>query len=271
MLLGRNCRKQDVKEALQLAASCDHPDAQWLTEIFAGKNVQTKHEAHAVFLEQGENDARSLCFSEMIFSPPDNVSRLRRSAQLGYAFAQACMACITRGEERFLFASQAALQGERDGFNILGGKENSLVAAKLNSVWAMGVYGSYLDDLDPQRWYWWGLAASRGDNGNFMANFSKQVDPPVVFMIGRALKGNIDMEKREIFGINACFDSRIGPAERAVEFFIDQCDAARKAINMWTRIALRVGNSKLNKDIRKKVGMLIWEARDLAEYRKARK
>jgi hypothetical protein len=45
---------------------------------------------------------------------------LRRSAELGFAFAQAWMAGRTEGEEKFKFAQLAAAQGERDGFSWLG-------------------------------------------------------------------------------------------------------------------------------------------------------
>ena len=73
------------------------------------------------------------------------------------------------------------------------------------------------------------------------------------------------MEKKEIFGSSDYFDSRVGPANKAIDFFVAQCAAARKAVDMWCLLAVRL-NSKVNKDIRKKIGMLIWEARDKAEY-----
>jgi TPR repeat protein len=77
---------------------------------------------------------------------------LRRSAELGFAFAQALMAEETRGEEKFKFAQLAAAQGERDGFFWLGccfrdgegcekdldkAKENFLLASELGHVSAM--------------------------------------------------------------------------------------------------------------------------------------
>jgi hypothetical protein len=86
-----------------------------------------------------------------------------------------------------------------------------------------------------------------------------------VFTIGRALRGHIDTEKRKIFGDNYDFDSRIGPANRAIDFFTAQCAAARRAVNAWCLMAVRI-NSKVNRDIRKMIGMMIWEARELADY-----
>ena len=48
--LGHNNVKQDVKRALELASTCQHPDAKWLLKVFAGKDVTTKEEARVVFL-----------------------------------------------------------------------------------------------------------------------------------------------------------------------------------------------------------------------------
>jgi hypothetical protein len=48
-LLGRNGVKQDVKRALDLASTCQHLQARWLTEIFAGKDVNTREGAREVF------------------------------------------------------------------------------------------------------------------------------------------------------------------------------------------------------------------------------
>lgn len=90
---------------------------------------------------------------------------------------------------------------------------------------------------------------------------------PVVFAIGRALKGHVDMERREIFGTYSP-DDLVGPANQAIDFFAAQCAAARQAVDAWCLIALRIGNDKLNRDIRKKIALLIWEARELAEYKR---
>ena len=86
---------------------------------------------------------------------------------------------------------------------------------------------------------------------------------PQVFAIGRALKGYV--KEKTIFGSIISFDKRIGPANRAIGFFEFQCAAARKAVDTWCLIARRI-NSKVNRDIRKVIGMMIWEARELANY-----
>jgi len=287
-LLGRNHKKQDVKRAHELAATCRHPDAQWLTGLCSGKDVKTMKEAKAVFLAQGNDDARALCFAALVDAENEDAPRLRRSAEMGFAFAQARMCFYTGGLECFTFASRAAAQGEREGFFYLGvcvkkgegcdhdlekAKENYLLAAKMDFVYAMVSYGFLLDDADPQRWQWWGLAAARGRPWSLLDDFPSLVDrfesdpslAPVVFSIGRALRGHINTEKREIFGVSYDFESRIGPANRAIDFFNAQCAAARRAVDVWCLMAVRI-NSKVNRDIRKKIGMMIWELREQADY-----
>jgi hypothetical protein len=120
LLFGYNEKKQDVKRALELAATCRHPDAQWLTHVCAGKDVHVKtmEEAKAVFLAQGNDNGRALCFAALIGFC--DVPRLRRSAELGFAFAQAQMYAQAEDLERFTFAFRAAAQGEREGFYWLG-------------------------------------------------------------------------------------------------------------------------------------------------------
>jgi TPR repeat protein len=159
--------KQDIARALSLAAACEHKEAQWLTRVFADKTANTKEEARDSFLALGENDARGLCFADLV-AGPDHDELLRRSAELGCALAQAEMAGEgeTEGEEQFRFASRAASQRERDGFYLLGwcfmygrcceknevkARDNYLVAAELGHVYSMSGFGALLEKSDPLR------------------------------------------------------------------------------------------------------------------------
>jgi len=134
--------------------------------------------------------------------------------------------------------------------------------------------GSLLDEADPQRWHWWGLAASRGDPSSFLYSFVPLIDrfssdpslAAAVFMIGRWLIRHISAEKGEIFGDSDDFDSYIEAANRAIAFFTFQCSAARAAVDTWCLMARRI-NDIINKDVREKIGMMIWESRELALYK----
>ncbi len=290
--LGDNCKKQDITAALALARDCKHPDAVWLTSIFDGKDVSTKEEAREVFL-LNQDDACALCFAWYeTDNREDDLTLLRRAYEMGNAFA-CCMLSrevfVENKEEAFGLARLAANQHERDGFWLLGryflkgdgsgkdvnlAKENILHAAELGHVFAADDFARLLGESDLVCWLWRGRATLRGLRGcfSFLQSFSKQVerffsgygDASVVFLIGRALKGKIDMEKKRIFRLDYDFDSWIRPANQALSFYSSQIKAARLAVDTWTLVSTRL---HLIKDMRIYIGKLIWEARFEANYK----
>jgi hypothetical protein len=216
--------------ALELAGRFQHPDARWLTEACAGKDVTTKEDGRRIFSALGHDDARALSFVWILGDRCD-LTPLRRTAELGFAFAQAWLARATQGEEKFKFAQLAAAQGERDGFYWLGqcfrdgegcekdldeAKENFLLASELDHVFAMTELGWLLDELDPRRWRWWGQAAALGSSWDFLPEFAKQFElfnsgsgsGAVMFVIGQALQGHVNEVERAIFSSEYYFDSR---------------------------------------------------------------
>jgi hypothetical protein len=282
--LGHNYVDQYIKEALELASVCEHPNAVWLTNLFVGSDVASDEEARQVFLGC-ENDTRALCLAGFLGGTFDEI---RRSADLGDAFAQARMAVHTDDEDEcFRWAEKSAAQGERDGFTRLGycyrhgegcvgdaerAVVNFLVAIELGHVDAMAGFGELLDRDDPQRFVWFGrAAAAKKASYSFLMEMSFQVrnfssgtgHANVVFAIGRTLKGHINNEKRTIFGNVKMFDARIGPANEALYFYEFQLRSYRKAVNSWTIVGLRNG---VVKDIRKMIGKMIWDAREEAAY-----
>ncbi len=288
--LGNNFKEQDITTALALARDCKHPDAEWLASIFEGKDVSTEEGAIEVFLSF-ENDARALCFSWYLTDHRWNdLSVLRRASEMGNAFACSTLSfqVLKRNkEEAFRLAQVAASQHEPDGFYLLGrcfrkgvgckkdsilAKENFLIAAEVGHVWAADDYSLLLDESDPECWLWWGRAALRGWPDSFLDYFSKQVEQffsgsgnaTIVFLIGHVLKGNIDMEKKQIFGGRFNFDSVIGPANQAVFFYESQIKSARLAVETWIRVSTRL---HVIKDLRIFIGKMIWEGRFEANYK----
>jgi hypothetical protein len=285
-LFGANCADQEIKKALELASVCEHPNAVWLTKLFAGRGVASREEAREVFLSCG-NDPRALCFAGVLVS---DFVEIRRAADLGDAFAQARMARESE-EERLPWAEKSAAQGERDGFYWIGrcyrdgvgckkdmerAKENYLFAAELGDVQAMVFLGILLEENDPQRFAWFGRAAANGNCVYFLHEMGDQIlnlnngtgNANVVFAIGRALKGHINNEKRTILGNFYKFDTYIGPANEALHFYEFQLQSYRKALDSWTIVGLR---NQVVKDIRKMIGKMIWDAREEAAYLERRK
>jgi TPR repeat protein len=284
LFFGGNFVSQNIPLALLLATSCAHPDARWLVEACAGKDVKTREEAKEVFSSfPGQEDARLLCFGWLLGDWND-LSPLRRSAELGFAFAQAL---LSEREEKFKWAHRAAAQDERDGLFCLGrlllfgdgcemdvlkAKKNFLRASELGNVWAMDRFGRLLVESDPQRWRWWGRAAAARYAWNFLSDFARQValfnsghgNVAVVFAIGNALRGYVDEEGRTIFAHDEEFDSRIHQAKQAIAFYEAQIKATKDAIIAWNLVGIHF---KIVKDIRKLIAKLVWDSREEALYK----
>ncbi len=105
----------------------------------------------------------------------------------------------------------------------------------------------------------------------FVEHVENLMDPkerPVVFAIGRALSGRICEAERKIMG-QLCKDARISEARisaanRAVKFYNEQIEACRQAVDAWTIVGRR---NCIVKDLRRLIGMIIWNDREKACYR----
>jgi hypothetical protein len=110
----------------------------------------------------------------------------------------------------------------------------------------------------------WGFFFLLGRNERSIYNLNNGTGyAKIVFVIGRALKGQVDNEERSIFGIGYSSDIHIGPANQALHFCNFQLQSYRKAVDCWTIMGLR---NRVVKDIRKMIGKMIWEAREDAEF-----
>lgn len=99
-LLGENFVEKDIEKALQMAASCQHPDAVWLTKVCAGREVwarKKKKKKNApkprlVFsaIQHPLALALAWCFAQ----DQQDVSLLHKSAEQGCAFGQALLSKI---------------------------------------------------------------------------------------------------------------------------------------------------------------------------------
>jgi TPR repeat protein len=216
-----------------------------------------------------------------------DLAPLRRSAELGFAFAQALFGGQAYGQERLKFAQLSAAQGEREGYVMLGwcfrdgqgcekdldkAKENFLRASQLGHVMAMRWFGEMLGASDPQRWRWWGCAAALGASSVFVCNFALQVvllnsgsgSAAVMFAIGEALQGRVNEEARTIFKSAYDFDSLIGPAKQAIAFYEAQLQATKDAMRAWCLVGIHFN---VVKDVRKLIAKLIWDSREEALYK----
>jgi hypothetical protein len=279
LLVGDNFALQDVLLAILLARECDHPDARWLSSVCAGRDFLCRDEAFCVFVSLGDDDARALCFASQMGDESEICHEmLKKSAKMGYAWAQARLAARSEAPERFEWAKLAALQGERDGFSELGvcyelgwGCEKDLKKAQENFLLSVEHESlSNLQVVDASNPKLFKLLIARDAASLFLTRFSKQVEDflsgtgnaSTVFVIGRGLRGRVGLGT--ILGDSWNFNSLISPASKAIAFYEFQLRACRKAVDHWTLVGIRFS---VVRDIRKLIAKLIWESREEALYK----
>jgi TPR repeat protein len=191
-VLADNHVELDIRKALSLAASCQHPDAIWLTEACRDKIVETEHELFEVCVALGDDD-RAICFKWQLRGDEGCLeAELRRAAEVhNNAFAQALLARECEDQRKFELAKKSASQGERLGFLVLGqcffdgegcdendeeATRNFLLAAKLGCVKGMIDFSEMLDSHDEKRWYWLSEAARNGLPSLFLSDFADEVE-----------------------------------------------------------------------------------------------
>jgi TPR repeat protein len=105
-------------KGLELARQCRHPDAQWLCSFFPdGSSPMTQELLRTVMSEPERRDDPRARFLLAEFG---DGSRVQRSAELGYAPAQAAMALFASSSEEELFwTEKAAAQRDRAALFLL--------------------------------------------------------------------------------------------------------------------------------------------------------
>jgi hypothetical protein len=276
-LVGQNMKMQNVERGMKLAASCEHPDAKWLTKTFDG-NLMCKD----VLL--GNKDPRALFFAAVMFGAPLDIGRLQQSAELGYALAQTKLSGFANSlEEQIALREKAAAQGEREAHALLGDVHNRrnlrekamqcfLFAARLGHLFSMLGIIQNLGMSDPQRFFWLGEAAAGGMHAGFFADALPQVgkhcvgtgSARIMYAIGRALNGQINQKERTIFGSSLFYGERIEKSLVALEFYQFQVKSYRTAVDTWMLVGRR---NNVVKDVRLIISKLIWETRADAKYK----
>ena len=179
-------RRKTMAVFITAAKSCNHPDAKWLASLFPEKGRLDSVSINVVFSKLA--DPRALYFRSLLYRVNTEEmcdDMLQRSADLGYAPAQALMSERTMGDEALKYAKKAALQGDREGMYLysccLGvqcerkGIRGLIIqginpdtlwckrAADLCHLGAIGAYANKFEVDDWQHYTWLGKAAICGD------------------------------------------------------------------------------------------------------------
>ena len=314
--------EESLCKILKRAATCEHPDAVFLTKVIG--NASNTCEVTEMLINDADKteDPRSLCFSAVFFDPRlDKVrfKRLKQAADAGYAYAQ-----IKVAEELFknpaehasalALATQSAHQGDSAAYEFFAEayRFGRLLAADEQKMlfyfrWVCYLQDQngicideYLEELDPERWFWLGRRASSRWSQTYLSVIvefrtkKKQIDSQkarlfgvkerkkyqdprgAVFEIGRALAlvpqlREKKRDEKEEFGRvvfmlpELCKADREREEEFAIRFFRYQSGCCRAAIDQWCLIATQM-NAKINRDIRKKIALLIWASRNESVY-----
>lgn len=270
LFLGENERTRNIPLALKLAAKCFHPEAQWLTSVCAGHNLQTMDDARPIFRALWKTDMRALCFSYFMYD--QQGCDLIQSAEAGYPFAQATVRKKIHLVREGNYAKAAAASGERDGFfelalslfriggpfeNTKEAKKYFLYAARLGHSASMKYLGfsMKLSSSCNEQWYWICLHAKTlckldAEEEAFTHIFEFRSGSKnlcfIVFMIGW------------YFFHAAGFRVGGSTTDFAINHYKQQCAICKDAVQVWLVFARRWN---ICKDLRKLVGKLIWQTR----------
>jgi hypothetical protein len=205
-----------------------------------------------------------------------------RSVERGYAVAQAGMALRTYESEAFAWATKAAEQGDRRGLWRLGecyerGWGNDAgecdaaraielfrEAAHLGCPEAQSLFGQRAyEELDWQRYLWWGNAAARGVDGYPFCIAVFQLLP----LFKRGECGRI-LHTAALYFRSSPHLAKRGVAERAMppkevykfglvlELHQAMLRRAKRALDCWSVASRRLGMAR---DIRLMIARMAWE------------
>ena len=103
----------------------------------------------------------------------------------------------------------------------------------------------------------------RGQIRFFCWFFFDSKTSPSVFLLGKLLTGQVDLDNQTILGSSFNFSACYVAANEAIDFQRKQIKACRRAVDAWTIVGIRL---KVVRDIRKVIGMILWNCRHEATY-----
>jgi hypothetical protein len=258
-------RTADLDEAIGLARSCRHHDAQWLCSLLPAGPVWSWRELREVMLAQGD-DPRALTIAAMAGDVPDH-QMLRRAAELGYAPAQAAMVHVVDRSECLEWAAKAASQNDRNGLSWMGVNFTEGLHGEVDLAKGLALFrrAAELGHTDAQMWmayecaedsperYVWLLRAALGGSQDALKRVrglavtaAKNGNRKVQFEIGAACAGNVNGAVLFAFGSHTGLDEW-NALQQAVVLHKKTCELATAAIHCWLLVARRL---RVVKDIR---------------------
>jgi hypothetical protein len=266
-----------IRKGLKIARSCRHPDSMWLASLFPAGVAVTEQRVAQVMLEQG-SDRRALFFAGMLGS----TALLQRSAEMGYAPAQAQMAARCKDELCFEWARRAAEQMDRGGLHMLGlcyrngcgcveDKDKWLAlcaqAAELEHPRAQWVHSRVaFGRLDWQRYHWWGRALANGYTDysfgedvltllDLLPSFEKGEHGRLLHAVAPLVRAAVNVATTAVPRVPVS-DTARAKINRLFVLNEAMLRRARRAIACWSMAGRQCG---VVKDVRVVVAKMAWE------------
>ncbi len=254
-------------------SSFNHPDAKWLVSLFtqSGQFVAGSERNIDAVLSKHIHDPRALFFRSFLFLEHEFEEcddMIRRSADMGYAPAQAMMSFCTMGDVSLYYAEKAAAQGDRDGMYIYSYRLSyeadwttivpnllwSKRAADLGHVGAIRDYANHKFEIgDWRRCALLGKAAIRGDAVSRQILMEIAAEPPnernskLLFEIGAV--------SQKILDLGGCYLKNHRIFEQTAALYTSWRADANKAIFFWIWAGRQLG---VVRDIRDVIAKMLW-------------
>ncbi len=262
-------------QGFALARLCDHDDARYLVSLFPEGRPKSFENAAAVFRKAAQGgDPRSMCWEATCESIKQG-DLLSRSAQLGYAWAQASVARYSSSAIAVPLLLKSVAQGEREGMAMLSEQlqRGKYCPRDEDRARALMLEGALLGDMTAQMsWAQEYCSAGSLDFFVWMRRLSQQVQWDCEFQsVGHLAREQLRLydegaSGRIVFEIGLAHSTdKREPVEygqrdarRALLLFRQWCNEAKQSVLCWLWAGKLLGVSK---DIRLLIANLLWEDR----------
>ena len=266
----------------------DHnPEMRWLSELFPlGQDIRFSQKVAEQRLSEWcaahPEDATALVLLARVRLGDGFLILMEKAAAMGNARAMAHVSFHASDDRRFQLACASAAQDDADGTYRLmecfrdgiGCRRNAAVALELlERAVDLGSDDAYLD-LRRSRVMdhvesvkllisFFGMHSDASKRHHFdlvavlQRHFVDGSDGDLIFEVGELFKGNVDSAKGMVFGREVKYRF-LKTFNEVVSMYDGWCDLVRESCVSWVLCAKQTG---FNKDVRRKVARLIWEAR----------
>ena len=269
---------------MQLARTCQHEEAKWLSALFADVDDVSAEDMKRVLLAQGDDQRAATLLA--VFDSELARDAVRRAAEAGYAPAQAALARAPPSSAALTWAEKAAAQGDRSGIcrlaqfcwvGLWGESDRKraatlfLEAAEMGCQLAQFYCGERCFGAgDWQRYFWWGRSAAKKNIAAIAClrreavrelswceapENKKHASGRILFELGAAYKGHVNVQQGSAFDV-PLNSKALYSVQRVLAMHDKWCEDATRSIYCWIWVGRQLG---VVRDIRRVVARMVWQ------------